>query len=547
MFEPPRRRPSPYYPLLIVLALVGGLFIGRDMASSSSGPLTVFNLRQPSSSDKIGRVIDLIDAQYVDTVQKNALVDEVLQDLLQRLDPHSYYISAAEIRAAQEPLEGSFEGIGVEFAIQQDTVVVISPVEGGPSAGVGIRAGDRIVSANGEKIAGINITNDQVMKHLRGPKGSTVVVEIMRHGRPKPFEVTIERGKIPIHSVAATMLDDDGTGYIKLVRFAKNTHEEFQKAADALKEQGMKRLILDLRGNGGGFLNAAIDLADEFLPSGRAIVYTQGRHSPRQDADATKAGGYETIPLAVLIDEGSASASEIIAGAIQDNDRGWLVGRRTFGKGLVQEHVPLPDSSAVRITTARYYTPSGRSIQRPYGKGIDYMDDFEARASHGELLSMDSIPKDSSKVYRTLNGRTVYGGGGVVPDIFVPTDTLESSAYLTDLFFSGTLNQFGFNVADRERNNLLAQYKNSDDFARRYVVSNTLLTELDDFARKEGIDHRPADALRSREQIAMRLKAGIARNVWGNDGYYRILLQKDRTYQQARSELNANPDGPTTP
>lgn len=547
MFEPPRRRPSPYYPLLIVLALVGGLFIGRDMASSSAGPLTVFNLRQPSSSDKIGRVIDLIDAQYVDTVQKNALVDEVLQDLLQRLDPHSYYISAAEIRAAQEPLEGSFEGIGVEFAIQQDTVVVISPVEGGPSAGVGIRAGDRIVSANGEKIAGINITNDQVMKHLRGPKGSTVVVEIMRHGRPKPFEVTIERGKIPIHSVAATMLDDDGTGYIKLVRFAKNTHEEFQKAADALKEQGMKRLILDLRGNGGGFLNAAIDLADEFLPSGRAIVYTQGRHSPRQDADATKAGGYETIPLAVLIDEGSASASEIIAGAIQDNDRGWLVGRRTFGKGLVQEHVPLPDSSAVRITTARYYTPSGRSIQRPYGKGIDYMDDFEARASHGELLSMDSIPKDSSKVFRTLNGRTVYGGGGVVPDIFVPTDTLESSAYLTDLFFSGTLNQFGFNVADRERNNLLAQYKNSDDFARRYVVSNTLLAELDAFARKEGIDHRPADALRSREQIAMRLKAGIARNVWGNDGYYRILLQKDRTYQQARSELNANPDGPTTP
>jgi len=532
---------------LIVLALVGGLFIGRDMASSSTGPLTVFNLRQPSSSDKIGRVIDLIDAQYVDTVQKNALVDEVLQDLLQRLDPHSYYISAAEIRAAQEPLEGSFEGIGVEFAIQQDTVVVISPVEGGPSASVGIRAGDRIVSANGEKIAGINITNDQVMKHLRGPKGSTVVVEIMRHGKPKPFEVTIERGKIPIHSVAATMLDDDGTGYIKLVRFAKNTHEEFQKAADALKAQGMQRLILDLRGNGGGFLNAAIDLADEFLPSGRAIVYTEGRHSPRQDADATKAGGYETIPLAVLIDEGSASASEIIAGAIQDNDRGWLVGRRTFGKGLVQEHVPLPDSSAVRITTARYYTPSGRSIQRPYGKGIDYMDDFEARASHGELLNLDSIPKDSSKVYRTVNGRTVFGGGGVVPDIFVPTDTMESSAYLTDLFFSGTLNQFGFNVADRERNTLLAQYKNSDDFARRYVVSNALMAELDAFARKEGIDHRPADALRSREQIAMRLKAGIARNVWGNDGYYRILLQKDRTYQKARNELNANPGGPTIP
>jgi carboxyl-terminal processing protease len=538
------RRPSPFYPALIALALVAGLFIGRDMGSSSSGPLTVFNLRQPSSSDKIGQVIDLIDAQYVDTVEKNALVDEVLQDLLQRLDPHSYYISAAELRAAQEPLEGSFDGIGVEFAIQQDTVVVISPVEGGPSAAVGIRPGDRIVKANGELLAGIGITNDQVMKNLRGPKGSEVVVEILRRGKMKPFEVTIERGKIPIHSVAATILDDDGTGYIKLVRFAKNTHEEFVKAAQRLKELGMKRLVLDLRGNGGGFLNAAIDLSDEFLPSGRAIVYTEGRNSPRQDADATRAGGFEDIALAILVDEGSASASEIVAGAVQDNDRGLLVGRRTFGKGLVQEHVPLPDSSAVRITTARYYTPSGRSIQRPYGEGIDYMEDFEARASHGELLSVDSIPKDSSQVFKTLKGRTVYGGGGVVPDIFVPADTLETSAYLTDLFFSGALNQFAFNVADRERQSLQARYSSSEDFARRYQVSTELLTELERFAKKEGIEHRPADAARSREQIAMRIKAGIARNVWGDDGYYRILLQKDRMYLRARDELAA---GRTTP
>ncbi len=535
-----RRRPSPFYPLLIALSLVAGLFIGRDMGSSS-GPLAVFNLRKPSSSDKIGKVIDLIDAQYVDTVEKNALVDEVLQDLLQRLDPHSYYISATELRAAQEPLEGSFEGIGVEFAIQQDTVVVISPVEGGPSAAVGIRAGDRIVSANGVKLAGISITNDQVMKNLRGPKGSEVVVEIIRHGSAKPFDVTIQRGKIPIHSVAASMLDDDGTGYIKLVRFAKNTHEEFVRAAEALKEKGMKRLVLDLRGNGGGFLNAAIDLADEFLPSGRAIVYTEGRHSPRQDADATRSGGYEDTPIAVLIDEGSASASEIVAGAIQDNDRGLLVGRRTFGKGLVQEHIPLPDSSAVRITTARYYTPSGRSIQRPYGHGIDYADDFETRASHGELLNVDSIPKDSTKVFKTLKGRTVYGGGGVMPDIFVPTDTVESSAYLTDLFFTGTLNQFSFTVADRDRDKLLARYKSSEDFARRYEVTDALLAELDRFARQEGIEHRSADAQRSRDQIAMRIKAGIARNVWGDDGYYRILLQKDRMYQRAKQELSLIP------
>ncbi|MCC6542486.1 MAG: S41 family peptidase [Flavobacteriales bacterium] len=541
----PRRRPSPFYPLLIALSLVAGLFIGRDMADDLNGPLTVFNLRKPNSTDKIGQVIDLIDAQYVDSVAKNELVDGVLQDLLQRLDPHSYYISAAELREAQEPLEGSFDGIGVEFSIQHDTVMVISPVEGGPSAAVGIQAGDRIVSANGEPLAGVGITNDQVMTHLRGPKGSNVVVGIVRSGMPKPFDVTIERGKIPIHSVAASLLDDDGTGYIKLVRFAKNTHEEFLLAADALKARGMKRLVLDLRGNGGGFLTAAIDLADEFLPTGRAIVYTEGLHSPRQSADATRSGGYEDIPLALLIDEGSASASEIVAGAVQDNDRGLLVGRRSFGKGLVQEHIPLPDSSAVRITTARYYTPSGRSIQRPYGKGIDYMDDLEDRADHGELLHADSISTDSTKEYRTLNGRTVYGGGGVMPDLFIPADTVGSSAYLTDLFFSGTLNQFTFNVADRERKRLQTRYPSSEVFARSYSVAPALLTELDRFAAEKGITPRPGEATRSSKQIAMRIKAGIARNVWGDDGYYRILLDEDPAYRRARQELILQAARPT--
>lgn len=536
MNELPRRQ-SPFYPLLIALALVAGLFIGRDMGSVSSGTLSMFHLDRANNTDKISQVIDLIDAQYVDSVKKDSLVDEVLQDLLQRLDPHSYYISAAELRAAQEPLEGSFDGIGVEFAIQYDTVVVISPVEGGPSAALGIRPGDRILQANGQTIAGVGITNDGVMKHLRGPKGSEVVVSILRPGKTKPFDVTIERGKIPIHSVAAALLEDDGTGYIKLVRFAKNTHEEFKEAAGKLREQGMQRLVLDLRGNGGGFLNAAIDLADEFLPAGRAIVYTEGLHSPRQDADATRTGEYEDIPLAILIDEGSASASEIVAGAVQDNDRGLLVGRRTFGKGLVQEHVPLPDSSAVRITTARYYTPSGRSIQRPYGEGIDYMEDFEVRASHGELLNKDSIHADTTQVYTTLKGRTVYGGGGVTPDLFVPTDTVGSSSYLTDLFFSGTLTQFTFDVADRERQALLARYRSSEDFAARFQVGNDLLAELGRYAAKEGLRDRPAEAARSRELIAARIKAGIARNVWGDDGYYRILLDKDPVYSRARKEL----------
>lgn len=534
----PRRSVSPLYPLLLALTLVGGLFIGREMTDGSAAQLSLFDLREPSAADKVGQVLDLIDRQYVDTVEKNALVDEVLQDILQRLDPHSYYISAAELQAAQEPLEGSFDGIGVEFAIQRDTVVVITPVEGGPSEALGIRAGDRILTADSVKLAGVGITNDGVMKELRGAQGSEVTVSILRHGRSKPFEVTIKRGKIPINSIAAALLDEDGTGYIKLVRFAKNTHEEFMKAAADLDHRGMRRLVLDLRGNGGGFLNSAIDLADEFLPAGRAIVYTEGRNSPRRDIHATAGGALEEIPLAVLIDEGSASASEIIAGAIQDNDRGLVVGRRSFGKGLVQEHVDLPDHSAVRITTARYYTPSGRSIQRPYGEGIDYGDDFEARFEHGELLSADSIELDSTQVFTTLKGRKVFGGGGIMPDIFVPTDTARASNYLTELFFSGTLNQFAFDVADRDRNGLLA-YGTPEAFGKRYQVSEALLDELGRFAHQQGIATPGVERQRSGSEIAYRLKAGIARNIWGNAGYYWIMLDEDAIYERARKELSA--------
>ncbi|HQV50930.1 MAG: S41 family peptidase [Flavobacteriales bacterium] len=533
----PRNSFSAYFPVLLAFALVAGLFIGRNMGSSSGGGLQVFN-REASPSDKVGQVIDLIDRQYVDTVEKNELVDEVLQHMLQRLDPHSYYISAAELSAAQEPLEGSFDGIGVEFAIQHDTVVVISPVEGGPSEALGIRAGDRIIKADSVVLAGVEVTNDQVMKNLRGPSGSEVTVLLLRNGRAKPFEVLIKRGKIPIHSVAATLMTDDGTGYIKLVRFAKNTHEEFLAAAEELTKQGMKRLVLDLRGNGGGFLNSAILLADEFLPDGNTIVYTQGRNSPRRDITATRDGSYEKLPLAVLIDEGSASASEIIAGAIQDNDRGAIVGRRSFGKGLVQEHVDLPDHSAVRLTTARYYTPSGRSIQKPYGKGIDYEDDFTARYEHGELLSADSIHLDSTRAFTTLGGRTVYGGGGVMPDLFVSADTSETSAFLSELFFSGTLNQFAFDVADRDRNKLLA-YGSSKAFDARYNVSSPLFDELVDFAKKQGVASTASDIVRSRKTIGTRLKASIARNVWGNVGYYGSLLESDRIFQEADSMLRS--------
>lgn len=533
---PAQRHPiSPYVPLLLSLALVAGLFIGRNMGGGS-GPLTIFQLRQPGAAEKLGQVLDLIDRQYVDSVEKEALVEDVLQEMLQRLDPHSYYISAAELRAATEPLEGSFDGIGVEFAIQRDTVVVVSPIEGGPSAQVGIRAGDRILKADTVALAGVGITNDGVMKRLRGPKGSKVTVLIARRGRKEPLAVTITRGAIPINSVAAALLRPDGTGYIKLSRFAKNTHAEFLAAADALRAQGMQRLVLDLRGNGGGYLNAAVDLADEFLPQGRVIVYTEGRHSPRRESVATARGAYEDIPLAVLIDEGSASASEIIAGALQDNDRALIVGRRSFGKGLVQEQVDLPDRSAVRITTARYYTASGRSIQKPYGKDVDYDGDYAQRSAHGELYSADSIKLDSSQVFRTRGGRIVYGGGGVMPDVFVPADTAEGSRFLSDLFFSGTLNQYAFDLADRERHQLLA-YGSAAAFKARYPITESLLDGLRKAAKAQGIAERPGELERSRRQIANRLKAGVARNLWGDAGFFEVMLDADSAFQRAAEEL----------
>ena len=534
--EPSRPTLRILTPLLLAIMLVVGLYVGRGMADGDGGQQVRFLSRGKEPSEKIGQVLDLLDRQYVDTVRKQELVEEVIGELLHRLDPHSYYISAAELRAAQEPLEGSFEGIGVEFTIQNDTVVVIAPVEGGPSEALGIRAGDRIIAADGKPLAGIDIANKDVMDRLRGPGGSKVTVSILRNGKKKPFDVTIQRGKIPINSVAASFMTDDKVGYIKLVRFARTTHAEFMKSSRELLDRGMERLVLDLRGNGGGFLDQAILLADEFLPAGQMIVYTVGRMHPRKD-DVAKAGGsLEQLPIAVLIDEGSASASEIVAGAVQDNDRGVLVGRRSFGKGLVQEHIMLPDSSAVRITTARYHTPSGRSIQRPYGEGVDYDDDFEQRYLNGELLNADSIHFDSTQVYHTRSGRIVYGGGGIMPDIFVPSDTSDGSSYLNQLFYTGVLGQFTFQVADRDRTRLEA-YGNANPYVARCLVGHDVLKDLEAFAKEQGIKPDPAGLARSRDPLAIRLKAGIARNVWGSAAYYGILLKTDSIFIRGHQVL----------
>lgn len=524
-----------FYPLMLGVALAGGYYIGAYMGPGNSGPTQFFELRRNTPGTKLQQVLELIDRQYVDTVQEGKLVEEVLQNMLQQLDPHSYYISAADLQAAEEPLEGSFMGIGVEFSIQRDTIVVVATIEGGPSEALGIRAGDRLVSADSTKLAGVGITNEMVMKALRGPANTKVTVGVVR-GNGKPFDVTITRGPIPINSVAVALLDDDSTGYVRLSRFARTTHEEFLKATSELKEQGMKRLVLDLRGNGGGYLNAAIGICEELLPKGSEIVYTQGRASPRQDYKADGDGSLVSMPLAILIDEGSASASEIVSGAVQDNDRGLIVGRRSFGKGLVQEQVNLRDNSAIRLTTARYYTPSGRSIQRPYGNGIDYKDDLEARYVHGELLNIDSIHLDSSKAYSTKSGRTVYGGGGIMPDLFVPADTSDRSTYLSELFFSGALNRYAFDVADRHRSKL-KQYGDPKRFNSAYSITQAQLEGLAREAKSLGVDYDPQGLKVSAPVVALRLKAGIARNIWGENGYYRVLLGDDRIYERAREAL----------
>lgn len=536
--KPSRSMWSLLTPLMIGGAMAGGYLLGsRTAPVAGTEQRQFFNfIRGKGPGEKLEQVLDLVDRQYVDTVRSAELVDEVLQDMLQRLDPHSYYISAAELQAAQEPLEGSFMGIGVEFAIQRDTIVVISPVEGGPSALLGLRAGDRIVSADAKPLTGPKVTNEDVMKALRGPKGSKVTVGIVR-GRSEPFEVEIKRGEIPIHSVAASLVEPDGTGYIRLSRFARTTHEEFLKATKDLLGQGMKRLVLDLRGNGGGYLNAAIGICEELLPKGRNIVYTEGRASARKDFIAGGGGLLVDLPVVVLIDEGSASASEIVAGAVQDNDRGMVVGRRSFGKGLVQEHIPLPDQSAVRLTTARYYTPSGRSIQRPYGEGIDYRDDLEQRYDHGELLHADSIHLDSSRIYTTLSGRKVFGGGGIMPDVFVPADTLERSHYLSELFFTGAINRFAFDLVDSQRDRLKSLGP-PEEFVRKYVVREGQLERLAEMAAKEGVPRDAAGLERSKGAIAERVKAAVARNLWGDAGYYRVILERDPVYLQARKEFD---------
>lgn len=477
-----------------------------------------------------------ISRLYVDEVNEEELVEKAITSMLEELDPHSTYTNAEEARKMNEPLEGEFEGIGIQFQMMEDTLLVVQPVSGGPSEKVGILAGDRITAVEDTLIAGVKMSTEEIMSRLRGPKGSVVKLTIIRHDIDEPLTFDVKRDKIPIYSLDASYMITPTTGYIRLNKFGANTIEEFQAALSKLQGQGMKDLILDLQGNGGGYLNAAIDLANEFLPQKSLIVYTEGKASKRSEFVAKGNGNFLKGKLVVLVDEYSASASEIVSGAIQDWDRGTIVGRRTFGKGLVQRPIDLPDGSMIRLTIARYYTPSGRCIQKPYEKGEeeDYDNELVKRLEHGELMHADSIHLPDSLMFKTKRlGRTVYGGGGIMPDYFVPIDTTLYSDYHRDLVAKGVVIKTTLNYIEKNRKALTKNYRKFDDFNRKFEVSNELLDELRKEGEKSGVAFNETEYNTSLPRIKAQLKALIARDIWEMSEYYQIMNQTDDVVQQA--------------
>ncbi|HMN06510.1 MAG TPA: S41 family peptidase [Flavobacteriales bacterium] len=495
-------------------------------------------LAQPSSaSNKLQALLYQIDNMYVDSVDDNKLVEKAIVSMLAELDPHSVYIPKEDLEQVNEPLKGNFEGVGIQFNIVRDTIYVVDVIAGGPSERVGIRAGDRVVSVNKETVAGTNIKNQDVMKLLRGPKGTKVNVGILRQGERDLLDFSITRDKIPINSLEAAYMAAPGVGYIKVSRFGATTTKEFGDKLDELKKEGMKDLILDLQGNGGGYLRSAVEMADQFLGDRKLIVYTDGRTTPREDTYATKGGKFEKGRLVVMIDEGSASASEIVTGAVQDWDRGLVVGRRSFGKGLVQRPVMLPDGSAVRLTVSRYYTPSGRCIQKPYADGVEaYRHERLDRLKEGELTNADSVHYQDTSKYYTNNKRVVYGGGGVMPDVFVPIDTTLSSAWFSQLVRKGITNTAAINYVDRRRNELKEQYKTVNDFRARFTVGPELENELLRLAEEAQIEPDSAGMARSKALVDLRLKALVARDLWNTTAYWQVINDNnpvDRSYEQA--------------
>ena len=516
-----------FLPLMLAIAVAFGVFLGRFLPGEND--LSMHSSIR-SRNDKINSIINIIESSYVDSVNRNDLIETAIPAMLKKLDPHSVYLPAKDLARANEPLQGNFEGIGISFSMLTDTILVISTIPGGPAEKIGLLPGDKILYVNDSLVAGRHIIDEKVMGMLKGPRGTTVRIKVMRNGQKDlmPFEIT--RDKIPIYSVDVDYMIDDQIGYIKINTFAMTTFDEFMKGLRELKGQGMKSLILDLRGNSGGIMEAAINIADQFLKEGQLIVYTKGRSSPRSEARATGKGEFETGDLVVLIDEWSASASEILAGALQDNDRGTIIGRRSFGKGLVQEPIPFADGSGMRLTIARYYTPTGRSIQKSYKEGYDkYYEDLNQRYMHHEFEDPDSIHFSDSLKFTTPGGKIVYGGGGIMPDKFVAVDTSGVSPYYVRT--RSYVYRFALKYSDNNRETL-KKFTESGEM-KKYLDKQPLLDQFVQYASANGVKKDPAGLKISGNVIHTQIEAYIARNILDNKGFYPIWEQIDTTLKYA--------------
>lgn len=530
-------------PLLMALCVVIGIVVGTFYANHFSGNrLNIIN----SGSNRINNLLHIIDDQYVDKVNIDSLVDMAIPQILSDLDPHSVYFSAKEMQQTTDDLKGSFSGVGIEFIIREDTIRIQGVVKNGPADQVGIRAGDKIVSVDGKPFVGKVVTNSEAMKRLKGPKDTKVKIGVIRYGEKKVKNYTITRGDIPQKSIVAAYMLDENTGYIKIKNFGENTYPEMLIALAKLSQEGFSNLVVDLRDNTGGYLRPAVQIANEFLPKNKLIVYTEGRKSPRQDYLSDGRGSYQRIPLVVLINEGSASASEIFAGAIQDNDRGTIIGRRSFGKGLVQNQIEFTDGSMIRLTIARYYTPSGRCIQKPYtaGDNADYEEDLLARYQHGEFFSQDSI-KHTGPAYHTGLGRTVYGGGGITPDIFVPEDTLGMTSYFKEAAMRGLILQFAFVYTDNNRPKL-SSFENMYDLAD-YLDSQNTVDKFATYADKNGLKRRNLLIKKSYDMLKLYINSRIIYNIMDEEDWIEYLNLDDNVVKTALDVFKRNEAFPKRP
>jgi carboxyl-terminal processing protease len=533
-----------FIPFIIAVSIIAGIMIGIYYTDRfSNGKSNVIN----ASSNKLNALLRIIDDQYVDTVNMADLIEEAMPQILGELDPHSSYIAAKDMEEMTADLRGSFSGIGIQFTIQQDTIHINSVIAGGPSEKVGLMAGDRIVEVDDSAFVGKIVTNNEAMKKLKGPKGSEVKLGIFRHGEKDILHFTIIRGAIHVKSVDAAYMLNEKFGYIKINKFGETTYPEMLISLAKLHQESCKGIVIDLRGNTGGYMGAAVQMVNEFLPKGQLIVYTEGRKAARENYFSNGTGSSQEIPVIVLVDEGSASASEIFAGAIQDNDRGTIIGRRSFGKGLVQQPIDFSDGSAIRLTIARYHTPSGRCIQKPYNKGKDenYELDILTRYEHGEFFSQDSIKQDESHIYYTSLGRPVYGGGGIMPDIFVPQDTTGVTSYFSMAVNRGLILQFAFQYTDQNRQAL--QKYNSSETLLKYLKNQNIMEKFARFAESKGLKRRNILMYKSQKLFERNLYGNIIYNMLDMEDYLKYLNQQDQTVLKALEVLEKEESFPKAP